>query len=136
MTKNNFELPIRIYIEDTDAGGIVFYANYLKFFERARTEFIRSLGYGLRDGLSRDTSYVVHSLDLQYKAPALLDDEIIVTACVAKVGRTYIDFKQTARHIDGRVLVLCNVRVACVGLTNLKPKALPADMANALVSTQ
>jgi len=136
MTRPEFEFPVRIYIEDTDAGGIVFYANYLKFFERARTELVRSVGVSLREGLSEDTSYVVHSVELKYKAPAVLDDEIVVTASVAHVARTYMDFEQTARHVDGRVLVVCKVRVACVALSNLKPKALPAELADALVLLQ
>ena len=83
---NEFSLSIRVYIEDTDAGGIVYYANYLKFMERARTEFMRELGYGkpaLFDGLQ----FVVRSLSVNYHNPSVLDDQIIVTAKLQKVTR-------------------------------------------------
>ena len=82
----DFRLPIRVYVEDTDAGGIVFYANYLKFMERARTELMRSLGFdkpALFDGLQ----FVVHEVALKYHSPAILDDEIIVTAVLSKATR-------------------------------------------------
>ena len=85
-----FSIPIRVYIEDTDAGGIVFYANYLKFMERARTEFVRSLGVELRAGMQQNISYVVHSLEIEYKKSAKLDDLVTVSAEVVTLGKTFM----------------------------------------------
>ena len=88
-----FSLPIRVYVEDTDAGGIVFYANYLKFMERARTELMRSLGFdkpALFDGMQ----FVVHEVGLKYRSPAILDDEIFVTARLTKATRATFEMTQ------------------------------------------
>lgn len=126
-----FSLPIRIYIEDTDAGGIVFYANYLKFFERARTEMVRQAGYELRAHLDDNISYVVHSLDIRYLKPALLDDQVKAHAKVEKIGRTYFQLKQWVSR-DDQVLVEGNVKVACTTLDSGKPRALPQEMIKAL----
>jgi len=93
----SFQFPIRVYWEDTDAGGIVFYANYLKFFERARTEWLRSLGVGQRE--LRETTggmFVVGATSLRYHAAARLDDELLVTARVESAGRASLDLAQEA----------------------------------------
>lgn len=123
-----FKLPIRVYIEDTDIGGIVFYANYLKYFERARTEYIRSLGFELRGGFEEGVSYVVHSLDIKYLAPATLDDMVYVSASVVALGRTYMLFSQTVESESGKCLVEGKVKVACVALDGNKPRALPSQL--------
>lgn len=112
-----FELPIRVYIEDTDAGGIVFHAKYLHFMERARTEWVRSCGVGLRAGLSDNISYVVQRLDIHYAVAAKLDDELLVTAEPVAFGRVWMDFRQRVmRATDRKLLSDSNVRVACVAL--------------------
>ena len=128
----DFRLPIRVYIEDTDVGGIVFYANYLKYFERARTEFIRHLGFELRGDFERGISYVVHSLNMRYIAPAKLDEILYVSAEVVKSGRTYIDFSQRVENSLGKLLVEGNIKVACVSLENDKPRVLPAALVEVL----
>jgi tol-pal system-associated acyl-CoA thioesterase len=129
----SFVLPIRVYIEDTDIGGIVFYANYLKYFERARTEFIRSLGFELRSGFEQGVSYVVHSINVRYHAPARLDQILNVTASVSKVGRTYMDFYQRVEAQSGHLLVEATVKVACVSLNkNGQPRSLPEQLVDAL----
>ncbi len=127
-----FGMPIRVYIEDTDAGGIVFYANYLKFMERARTEFIRSLGIELRSGMQENVNYVVHSLDIKYKKPARLDDLVVVTAKLLKLGRTYLLFEQQVIDEDENTLVTAEVKIACTSLDSGKPRALSRDLVNAL----
>lgn len=127
-----FSIPVRIYIEDTDAGGIVFYANYLKFMERARTEYIRSLGVELRAGMKQNISYVVHSLEIKYQKPAMLDDLVIVTANVSKVGKSYLVFEQYVIDENKTVLVSAQVKVACVALDSGKPRALGSELINAL----
>ena len=127
-----FSIPVRVYIEDTDAGGIVFYANYLKFMERARTEYIRSLGVELRAGMKQNISYVVHSLEIKYQKPAKLDDLVIVTANVSKVGKSYLVFEQYVIDENETVLVSAQVKVACVALDSGKPRALGSELINAL----
>ena len=121
-----FVLPIRIYVEDTDAGGIVFYANYLKFMERARTELMRSLGFdkpALFDGLQ----FVVTDVALKYHSPAVLDDEITVTAVLSKASRAR--FEMTQQVFRGEeLLVEGSVNVACVNAYNKRPKGMPKNM--------
>jgi tol-pal system-associated acyl-CoA thioesterase len=127
-----FSIPIRVYIEDTDAGGIVFYANYLKYMERARTEFIRHLGVELRAGLKENISYVVHSLEVKYHKPAKLDDLLLVSANVLKVANTYITFTQEVYAECGALLVSAQVKVACVSLDDGKPRRLSEKLTSAL----
>ena len=127
-----FKLPVRVYIEDTDAGGIVFYANYLKFMERARTEFIRQLGVELRAGLQENISYVVHSLEIKYHKPAKLDDLLSVSVEVIKVANTYITFIQKVYSECGVLMVSAQVKVACVSLDEGKPRRLSEQLKHAL----
>lgn len=119
-----FSLPVRVYLEDTDAGGIVYYVNYLKFMERARTELLRSLGFEFtqleRDGLQ----FVVHSLNASYRKPARMDDALVVTAAIQQLARTYVVFQQQVRR-DTEILCEAQVKVACVDTTHLRPAALP-----------
>ena len=127
-----FSVPMRVYIEDTDAGGIVYYANYLKFMERARTEYMRSLGYGkvaLFDGLQ----LVVHDLQLKYHKPAVLDDEIIVSAKLTGVTRVTFSMSQTV-CLGDQLLVEGSVRVACINADTKRPKAVPKEMFEHLTS--
>ncbi|MCK0105426.1 tol-pal system-associated acyl-CoA thioesterase [Marinobacter sp. S0848L] len=124
-----FELPIRVYIEDTDAGGIVFHAKYLHYMERARTEWVRSQGVELRAGLEQNVSYVVQKMTLHYAAPAKLDDQLLVTAEPIASSRVSMTFRQQVLKADSRA-VLCDaeVRVACVALDTGKPRRLPDNM--------
>lgn len=125
-------VPIRIYIEDTDAGGIVFYANYLRYFERARTEYIRRLGFQLRQGLQDNISYVVHSVELRYHQSARLDDEVVAYAELAELGRTYMVFRQWVEKANGALLVEGRVKVACVALDSGRPRALANELSQRL----
>lgn len=124
-----FELPVRVYIEDTDAGGIVFHAKYLHYMERARTEWVRSCGVGLRAGLADNISYVVQRLTIKYAVPAKLDDELLVTAEPVDFGRVWMDFRQRVlRAGDRKLLSDSDVRVACVALDSGRPRRLPENM--------
>jgi len=99
--EREFSWPLRVYWEDTDAGGIVFYANYLKFFERARTEWLRSLGIGQQ--ALRETAgglFVVIETSLKYHRPARLDDELLVTACLLENGRASMTIRQRVLKIE------------------------------------
>lgn len=127
-----FALPIRVYIEDTDAGGIVFYANYLKYFERARTELVRSRGYQLRSSMASNINYVVHSLELKYIKPARLDDQIVAWARIGKVARTYFLVEQWVSDEAGETLVKGSVKIACTHLDSGRPRSLTEDLLRAL----
>ncbi len=120
-----FTWPIRIYYEDTDAGGVVFYANHLKFFERARTEMLRSMGYEL-DQLTNTAGiiFVVRSIQLDYLRPALFNQLLAVTTTIKGHTKTSLTFAQTISHGD-TVLCTSTIRVACVDASSLRPKAIP-----------
>lgn len=124
-------LPIRVYIEDTDAGGIVYYVNYLKYMERARTELMRQFGYGRDYLFERDVMFVVKSASIEYRRPATLDDELVATAAVAERGRASLLFRQEIRRGDE---LLCDghIKVACVRRDTMKPAAMPAQISAAL----
>lgn len=124
-------MPVRVYIEDTDAGKIVYYANYLKFMERARTEFFRVLGFDKPAFISNDRIMVVVGVEIKYKSPAQLDDQLTVTASIKKLARTYIVFHQQVQR-DGLCLCDAMVKVACVARDIMKPKSLPPPVADAL----
>ena len=128
----SFVLPLRIYYEDTDAAGIVYYANYLRYFERARTEWLRSLGYE-RQRLADefDTAFVVRSVSCDYLKPARLDDSLSVVAQIESVSRAQLVFRQRVERQEGsggEVLVRGVVRVACIAASRLRAKALPREM--------
>ena len=130
----SFEFPIRVYWEDTDAGGIVFYANYLKFFERARTEWLRSLG--ISQARLRDESggmFVVSETAVRYLRPARLDDVIRVSARVASAGAASVNIEQEARaEPDGRLLASGTIRLGWVDADTLMPARMPAVVIQAL----
>lgn len=131
-----FEWPVRVYWEDTDAGGIVFYANYLKFFERSRTEWLRSLGIEqqrLKD--STGGIFVVIDTSLRYHRPARLDDELIVTASIVETGRASMIIKQQALLKTERTSIqpaslLCEgtIRIGWVNATSFQPTRMPTSL--------
>ena len=131
MGTTEFSHQLRVYIEDTDAGGIVYYVNYLKFMERARTEFMRSLGYGTGYIFSSDLMFVVRDVAVTYNLPARLDDELEVTASVVQVRGAALVFQQTVRRRD-ELLAQGDVTVACVDRSSVKPRRLPTEMATQL----
>ena len=128
-----FHWPLRIYWEDTDAGGIVFYANYLKFFERARTEWLRERGVGQQQ-LRELTGgmFVVSDAQLRYHRPARLDDELIVTAQLQESGRASLTIGQQAllkpeQMTDSRPMLLCEgtIRIGWVDAATMRPARMP-----------
>jgi len=128
-----FELPLRVYIEDTDFGGVVYYVNYLKFMERARTEMLRHCGFSQHE-LRRDGYlFVVHSAECQYLKPARLDDELIVLSAIEQAGAASVTFsQQIVRAQDRQLLSQGRVRVACVHSEDLKPCRWPRALLAAL----
>ena len=131
-----FSHSSRIYWEDTDAGGVVFYANYLKFFERARTEWLRSLGVGQQDlRLKTGAIFVVADTALRYLAPARLDDLLTVSVQVAASGRASMTLQQQAWRQDGKAsTLLCEgrIRIGCVDAASFRPRRFPSQMALAI----
>ncbi|TSE27768.1 tol-pal system-associated acyl-CoA thioesterase [Tepidimonas aquatica] len=128
--------PVRVYWEDTDAGGIVYYANYLKFFERARTEWLRTLGlqqHALREATGG--MFVVSAVQVRYQRPARLDDALCIETRVATLGRASIELQQRALRDDSdSVMVLCegSVRIGWVQAPALQPARIPAAIVQAL----
>ena len=123
----SFAINLRIYIEDTDAGEIVYYVNYLKFMERARTEFMRALGYGKTAIFSDDKMFVVHSANVKYLGAARLDDELVVTARPMKVAHSNIVLEQSVFR-GGELLCRGEIRIACVDRASNRPCAMPDEM--------
>jgi acyl-CoA thioester hydrolase len=133
-----FSWPVRVYWEDTDAGGIVFYANYLKYFERARTEWLRSLG--LEQQRLREQGagmFVVTHTDVSYHRPARLDDFLFVTARLLEAGRASLTIEQRvslktppADASEGTDTLLCEgrIRIGWVDTQHLRPRRMPADL--------
>jgi 4-hydroxybenzoyl-CoA thioesterase/acyl-CoA thioester hydrolase len=122
-----FSIVQRAYIEDTDAGGIVYHANYLNFMERARTECLRSLGFDKQFIFAQQHIFVVHSLNIDYKRPALLDELLIIEASIMQLKRTSIIFRQNI-YRDADVISQATVKIACVDKNTMKPAAIPATM--------
>ena len=128
--QREFSWPVRVYWEDTDAGGIVFYANYLRFFERARTEWLRSLGIHQRELRERSGGmFVVGAAALDYQRPARLDDRLEVMARVAELGRASLALEQQAWLLEGdeRTHLLCagRIRIGWVDAARMKPARIP-----------
>jgi acyl-CoA thioester hydrolase len=123
-----FRLALRVYWEDTDAAGIVFYANYLKFFERARTEWLRSLGFEqerLRAGTG--IAFVVAETAVRYRLPARLDDVLEITVRVAHLGQASLGVEQQAWRA-GDLLAEGTIRIGCVELGTFRPRRVPDDI--------
>ncbi len=133
-TSRTFEFQVRVYYEDTDTGGIVFYANYLKFFERARTEWLRSLG--IQQGKLRASTggmFVVAETSVRYLQPARLDDELLVTAHLREGGRASLIIAQQARmRHDGALLCEGTIRIGWVDAEHLRPARIPPIILEAL----
>ncbi len=129
---NDFRWPIRIYYEDTDAGGVVFYANYLKFFERGRTELLRSLGFE-QDQLNREQNvvFVVRSVQVDYLKPAYFNDFLEVSAEVVLAKKASFVFEQ---EISRNEQILCKgeIKIACIDTISKKPRAVPNSILQAL----
>ena len=129
-------MEVRVYYEDTDAGGVVYHANYLGYFERGRTEFLRDLGLSVRDLHEWGYIFPVVRLEIDYRAPAVLDDLLRVATEVLEVGKTSFTLgQQVLRAIDGKVLADGRVTLVCVG-PGMKPKRLPEELLQIIQAEQ
>jgi acyl-CoA thioester hydrolase len=132
---STFSLSVRVYYEDTDSGGVVYHANYLKFMERARTEYLRAMGFE-QDHLRNQQAilFAVHSLQLEYRQPAVFNELLNVTANLSDVGRASLSFShQVQRSSDAAVLCAGEVRVACVDTGSFRPVPIPEKIRMELV---
>ncbi len=127
-----FLLPVKVYIEDTDAGGIVYHANYLKFMERSRTEYLSQFGYDKPATLDNGLLLVVHSMNIEFLGAARLGDQLQASTSVLGVKKTYVVFEQKVM-LGEKVLCRAEVKVACVTKEHLKPSPMPKNMQELLL---
>ena len=123
-----FEWPVQVYWEDTDAGGVVYHSQYLNFMERARTEWLRHLGFiqtQMRETLG--VLFVVRHIDMNYKKPAKFDDALIVRTCLINQGRSFITFEQSILRGE-EMLTSATVKVVCIDAEKFKPVSIPKIM--------
>lgn len=122
-----FTLPVRVYFEDTDAGGIVYHARYLYFLERARTEWLRDLGFNQSELQKQNVVFVIRDMQIKWQAPARLDDELLVSVRVDKIKNASMVMSQTIT--SGNVThVSATVTIACLQGSTMKPMAIPQDI--------
>jgi acyl-CoA thioester hydrolase len=141
MNNREFILPVRVYYEDTDAGGVVYHSQYLNFMERARTEYLRGLGYD-QDVLAGELNvlFVVRNIQIDYLRPARFNDMLEVHTAVQKLARASVEFRQTvvrrpdntANSAQAENLTQAMVKVACVHAETFKPNAIPQSIKGAL----
>ena len=138
MSKQTFNWQVRVYYEDTDAGGVVYHSNYLNFMERARTEWLRALGFEqthLRDVLK--VVFVVHSAQIAFKKPAKFNDLLTISSKIGKIGQGSLEFLQKISvnqsssqqmQADSTILIEATIKVACVDADTFKPTAIPKEI--------
>lgn len=128
MLTNYFSLPVRVYYQDTDAGGVVYHSTYLNFMERARYEWLRELGFNANTLVTAsNVLFMIRSIEIEYFKPAVLDDLLTITVAVQEVGRSRITLFQEVlcSHIK---LVNATIHVVCVDAEKLKPMSIPASL--------
>ncbi len=127
MSKPRFALPVRVYYEDTDAGGVVYYANYLRFLERARTEWLRALGFDQSVLMQQGIAFAARSISAEYLKPARLDDELVVVSTIESLGRAQLVFAQRVER-SGELLMDAKMRIACFDPVRGKAQAMPKEI--------
>jgi acyl-CoA thioester hydrolase len=129
------QLDVRVYYEDTDAGGVVFYANYLKFMERGRSEWLRSVGINQSDVAKEfGRIFIVAGLDIQYLKSAKLDDVLQINSTVTRIGRASLHFTQSVLR-NGELLAQSNIQIGCVDTVKMRPAAIPEVVRSKFVVT-
>jgi acyl-CoA thioester hydrolase len=132
-TNNVFTFPVRVYYEDTDAGGVVYNANYVKFLERARTEWLRSQGVEQLGMLEEGIGFVVSSLQMSFLKAAKLDAELFVSCKLSKARSVSVNFEQTITDKEGNLYITAEVKIACVDLNQMKPRPIPEHLKGVFV---
>ena len=135
MQKTEFIFPIRVYYEDTDVAGIVYYANYLRFLERGRTEWIRELGIDQSILIDQGLAFAVTSVNINYIKAAKFNDSLDVVTRIKSMGRASIVFDQYIRKKQQKDFIYCRaeIKVACIEMKSLKPKALPSNLLKEII---
>ena len=136
MSDTVFEFPVRVYYEDTDAGGIVYYANYLKFFERARTEWLRALGIEQDLLLSKNVAFVVTQVLMDNKKPARFNELLTVSSQISTLKQASLVFDQQIHNVADDLVCSAQIKVACIALQEMKARAIPAEVAEVLKSVR
>ncbi|CAM2801957.1 tol-pal system-associated acyl-CoA thioesterase [Vibrio ordalii] len=124
----SFYWPVTIYYEDTDAGGVVYHSNYLKFFERARTEMLRAVGVSQQTLLQQNIGFVLRHVDIDFLQAARLDDMLTVKTVISALKKASLLFCQELVNPEGKVLCKAIVKVACIDNKNMRPKAMPQSI--------
>ena len=124
---NTFNFQVRVYYEDTDRGGVVYYANYLRFFERARSEWLRSLGVNQEQlAAVEGIGFVVARAEIDFRAGARLDDLLSVTVKMTEMKKTYLWLEQEVRLPDGKICAAARIQAACIRHSDMRPQPMPA----------
>lgn len=132
MSDTVFTFPVRVYYEDTDAGGIVYYANYLKFFERARTEWLRALGIEQDSLLAKNIAFVVSQVLMNNKKTAKFNDLLTVSSKISTLKKASMLFKQEIHNENGELICSAEITIACISHQELKARSIPADVSEVL----
>jgi acyl-CoA thioester hydrolase len=132
-----FAFPIRIYWEDTDAGGVVYHARYLHFFERARTEWLRAAGIGQQHlKANENVVFVVHAMELRFNAPARLDDLLAATVQpLERRSASFVVAQTLRREPEARALVEARVRIACLDAAAFRPRPIPEHLLDVIANS-
>ncbi|MCW8900821.1 MAG: tol-pal system-associated acyl-CoA thioesterase [Gammaproteobacteria bacterium] len=131
--ENVFLWPIRIYYEDTDSGGVVYYANYLKFMERARTEWLRAEGFEQDELIAKENViFAVRSVQADYLSPARFNEKLVISTKVIKKGKASITVEQVVKR-DKDVLCKATIKIACLSADDFKPAIMPENLYNKIV---
>jgi acyl-CoA thioester hydrolase len=132
-TQNEFNWPVRVYYEDTDAAGVVYYANYLRYLERARTEFLRSHGFEQDELKRQGIIFAVHSVSIEYRKPAVFNDMLSVGAKVTELARASVTFQQNImRQSDQTLISSAVVKMACIDANQFIPTLIPEAIREAI----
>lgn len=124
----NFNWPVTVYYEDTDAGGVVYHANYLKFFERARTEMLRSWGVSQQILLEQEIGFVVTSMQIDFVKGATLDEQLTVVSHINEQKKASLQFCQELVNAEQQILCRATVKVACINNKKMRPIAIPLSI--------
>ena len=133
--KQTFEFPVTIYYEDTDAGGVVYHSNYLKFFERARTELLRKVSLSHQDLLEQNLAFAVRHIDVDFLSAARLDDRLTVKTQLANLKKASMSFCQEIVNPDGKILCKAITKVACINVVKMRPVATPHEIVMGLTNS-
>jgi acyl-CoA thioester hydrolase len=132
QTVTEFLWPVRVYYEDTDSGGVVYYANYLKFMERARTEFLRVLGFEQDQLANQGIIFAVHRAEIDYISPARFNDALLVSAKIQQKKKVSLTFEQEVRKENGEVCSRGIIKIVCLDPESFKPVAMPDNILKAI----